>query len=240
MLDSSCSESVSPPSSTATSALADRRRGSPRRSSKSACRYCDEFPHLSRTCSSSAASSAGRDDRVRPLAEAGAVGDGNAEQLGDHRDRQREGELADRSISPRASVRRALVGDLLDPRPQLLDHPRRERLRDQAAQAAVVVAVAVEHVAVDELEGRQHRLRGQLVLRQREPLVADEALVVEQHRGGVLVAGDEPDHALAVDAGLADDRVMLAHLREDALRIGAKLRPVQVVLALRRRHFQPA
>ena len=183
----------------------------------------------------------GRDDRVRPLLEASVVAVRYSQHLGDHRDREREGVLGGEIHLPaRLHSVQQLVGDRLDPRAQLLDHFRRERLRDQAAQAAVVVAVAVEHVVLDQLEGRQHRLRGQLLLGQREPLVADETLVVEQHRGGVLVSGDEPDHALAVDAGLADDGIMLAHLREDPLRIGAELRPVQVVLALRRRHFQPA
>ena len=53
----------------------------------------------------------------------------------------------------------------------------------------------------------------QLLLGQGEPGVADEALVVEQHRGDVVVARDEPDHRLAVDPGLAEDRIVLAHLR---------------------------
>jgi len=61
-------------------------------------------------------------------------------------------------ISPAAEWRLAieqLVDNGDDPRPQLLDHPRRERLRDEAAQAPVVVTVALEHVAVDE----RHRVR---------------------------------------------------------------------------------
>jgi hypothetical protein len=58
----------------------------------------------------------------------------------------------------------------------------------------------------------------------------------EEDRGDVVVTRDEPDRSLAVDAGLADNRVVLAHLREDAGRIRAQLGAIEVVLALRRGH----
>ena len=113
---------------------------------------------------------------------------GDAEHLRDHGDRERERVLGGEIHLPaRLDGVQQLVRDRLDPRAQLLDHFRCERLRDEAAESAVVVAVPVEHVVLDQLEGRRHRSCGQLLLGQREPLVADEALVVEQHRGGVLV-----------------------------------------------------
>ena len=59
----------------------------------------------------------------------------------------------------------------------------------------------------------------------REPGIADEALVVEEHRGHVVVSRDEPDRSLAVEAGLAQDGILVAHLREDAGRIRAELGP---------------
>jgi hypothetical protein len=75
---------------------------------------------------------------------------------------------------------------------------------------------------------------------QRVARVAHEVLVVEEDRGDVVVTRDEPDRSLAVDAGLADNRVVLAHLREDAGRIRAQLGAIEVVLALRRGHHRPA
>ena len=59
MLDSSSSESVSPPSSTATSALTRSSPGSLRRSSKSACRYATKSAIKTPNRSSSSAVSAG-------------------------------------------------------------------------------------------------------------------------------------------------------------------------------------
>ena len=103
--------------------------------------------------------------RGRPLAKALAVGNGNAEQLGDHRDRQREGELRDEvHLAGGRDAVDQLVGDLLDPRPQPFDHARCERLRDEAAEAQVVFAVAVEHVAVDERD-ELRKLRAELIRR---------------------------------------------------------------------------
>ena len=100
----------------------------------------------------------------------------------------------------------------------------------------MVVAVAVEHVGVDRRHGRRRGLRRKLLLREREARIAHEALVVEQDRGDVLVPGDEPDHRLAVDAGLAEDRIVLAHARERGVGVAAELVPVEVVLPRRRRH----
>ena len=101
----------------------------------------------------------------------------------------------------------------------------------------MVVAVAIEHVVVDRLQRRGQLLRGELLLRQREPGIADEALVVQQDGGDVVVARDEPDQRLAVEARLAQNGVVLAHLPEGALRIGSELRAVEVVLPLRGRHL---
>src|SRR5579884_685796 len=99
----------------------------------------------------------------------------------------------------------------------------------------MVVTVAVEHVAVDE--GDELRdLAAEPFRRQREPRIADEALVVEQHRLRVLVARHEPDRRLAVDPRLAEHRILLAHPRESRVRVGAEGVAVEVVLAGRRRH----
>ena len=89
-----------------------------------------------------------------------------------------------RSISPsRLDGVDQVVGDLLDARPELLDHPRRERLRHEPAQPPVVVAVLVEHVLLDERErlGRPLDSAASCSGVERERRVPDEALVVEQH-----------------------------------------------------------
>ena len=225
MPKSSASLSASSSSRAASSALTRSSRGSARRAAKRSGQVGDELAHLVEEPLQRLVVERRCDDRVRPLLEAGVVGTRHAEHLCDHRDRQRErvvgGEV---HLAARLDGVEQLVGDRLDPRAQLLDHPRRERLRDEAPEPAVVVAVPVEHVVLDQLEGRRQRLAAELLLGQREPRVADEALVVEQHAGGVLVPGDEPDHRLAVDPRLAEDGVVLAHLREDAVRIGAELR----------------
>ena len=102
----------------------------------------------------------------------------------------------------------------------------------------MVVAVAVEHVAVDE--GEERRRLTTLLRRQREPGIADEALVVEQHRSGVLVAGHPPDRRLAVEAGLAEDGVVRPHLREGGVRVGEEVGAVEVVLAALGHHAADA
>ena len=139
---------------------------------------------------------------------------------------------AERSIEPRGLDRvEQLVRDLLDAGAQPLDHPRCERLRHEPPQSAVVVAVAVQHVVLDRRRdaGRRHGV--ELLGGEREPVVADEALVVEQDGGHVFVPRHEPDLRLAVEAGLAEHRIVLAHLREDAVGVGPELGAVEVVLA---------
>jgi hypothetical protein len=130
-----------------------------------------------------------------------------------------------------------LVGDRLDPRAQLLDHLRRERLRHEPPQAPVVVAVAIEHVVLDRAERREEVApRLELLGGQRVARVAHEALVVEQHGRDVVVAGDEPDRGGAVEARLREDRVVRPHAGEDRVGIGAEGGAVEVVLALGDRH----
>ena len=101
----------------------------------------------------------------------------------------------------------------------------------------MVVAVAVQHVVLDRLQPRRAQLlRFDLRRRQREPRITDEPLVVEENRGDVVVLRDEPDRRLAVEAGLVQDRLALADLREDGVGIGAELGGIEVVLAPGRRH----
>ena len=94
----------------------------------------DELAHLAEEALQRLRPDRRRDDRVRPLLEAVLVGVRDAEQLRDHRDRERERVLG-REVHRAARLDRVdqLVRDLLDPRAQLLDHPGRERLRHESA-----------------------------------------------------------------------------------------------------------
>ena len=238
MLDSSSSESVSPPSSTATSALTRSSPGSFAPLSEERVQVLDEVAHQSVEPLQLGGRERRPHHRVRPLAEAVAVGDGDAEQLGDHRDRQRERERRDElhlavgddgSISPSAiswirgrscSIIRGV---------NAFETRRRRRRWSSPSRLSMLLSMKRERTPGGRL-GRQ------LLRRQREPRVADEALVVEQHRLRVVVARHEPDRRLAVDPGLAEDGVVLAHLREGRVRVGAERVAVEVVLARGRRH----
>jgi len=57
--------------------------------------------------------------------------------------------------------------------------------------------------------------------RQRMVWVANEMRLVAQQALDVVVASQEPDRGMAVEAGLAKDRVVLAHAGED--RVGVAL-----------------
>ena len=77
---------------------------------------------------------------VRPYAEAISILGRDAEQLGDHRDRKREREVVHELHAAFGSDSvDEVVGDLLDPRSQALDHARRKRLRHELSQATVAV-----------------------------------------------------------------------------------------------------
>ena len=101
----------------------------------------------------------------------------------------------------------------------------------------MILAVAVQHVVVDRLERRwRRRHRFELLGREREAVVADEALVVDEYRRDVFVACDEPDHRLAVESRLAENGIVLAHGREDRVRVRPELGAVELVFALHDGH----
>ena len=179
----------------------------------------------------------GRDDRVRPGPEPFLIGGRHAEELGDDGNRQRKRVLRrEVHLTARLDGVEQLVGDRLDARPQLLDHPRREGLRHESPQAAVIVAVSVQHVVLERLHGGRGSALRELFRGQSEARIAHEALVVEKNGGDVVVARHEPDHRLAVDSRLAEDGVVRPHRGEDRVRIRAEGRSVEVVLPLGRGH----
>jgi hypothetical protein len=86
-----------------------------------------------------------REERVGPVAKLSAVGRRDAKHLRDDGDRQWKGVVVDHVHFPAGGNRiQERVGDRLDARPQLLDHPRRERLGDQPPEPRVVGWVAVQ------------------------------------------------------------------------------------------------
>ena len=120
---------------------------------------------------------------------------GHAEQLADHRDRQRVGERRDQVglavLGERGGeVVEEPVGDLLDPGRERVDPAAGERPGDQPAQPGVVGRVAVQQVAVH----RGARRRAAAGLRAASGRALDQARVGERRADGV-VAGDEPRRA---------------------------------------------
>src|SRR6266540_2476677 len=174
-----------------------------------------------------------RDDLIRPAPKVVAVADRDAQQLGDHRDWKRKGELVDKlHLASRLDRINQLVRDLLDPRAQLLDHPWRERLGHEPAQPAVIIPVLVQHVSVDEGKRFRHpaRVSLQLVRRERECQIADEALVIEENGNGVVMARDEPEHGLPVNPGLAQDWILRTHPLKRCVGLRAETVAIEVVL----------
>jgi hypothetical protein len=93
---------------------------------------------------------AGRQRRVAPDAELRPVGDRDAEQLADHRDRDGQ-RIAVDEVGGRAGrlhVRDQPGRQRSDPRPEQLDAPHGERLRDQRPQPRVVGWVHLQDAAV--------------------------------------------------------------------------------------------
>ena len=100
----------------------------------------------------------------------------NAEQLADHRDRKREGEVADHVEAPRFPQRRQqLLGHLGDARAELLDGARGERLADQSTQPGVVGSV-------HEQEDLRQHLTGDVGHRGGVALVAAPARLAQDRR----------------------------------------------------------
>ncbi len=149
-------------------------------------------------------------------AELRAVQLGHAQQLADHRDRQRVREGV-HQVGPAARQHRVeqFVGDLLDPRLQFLHAARGEGARDQRAQPGVLGRVGDQQVLADEpfVEELQADPGG----------VLGQARVAER-RAGLLVADDEPCLVMGVDSRQPHPvhRPALAQERVHRMRVGAE------------------
>ena len=134
-------------------------------------------------------------ERVRPAAHLVPVAVGHAEHLRDDRERQGEREVADDVglILGRHRVQRG-VDELLDPRPQLVDHLRREGLRHQPAQAGVVGWVDVEDRVRAPFLGLGRRLLGEHLHARRRRGVVDlhAERRVAQNAHDVVVPEEDP------------------------------------------------
>ena len=117
----------------------------------------------------------GRDDRLRPDVELVPVGEGHPEQLTDHLDRQRSGEVLDQ-VDRRPGRHHGidqLVGDLPGPGPELLDPTGGERLGDQPPQPGVLRRIHRQDAALD-LPRSQPRLVPADAGRPTEPRVTED------------------------------------------------------------------
>ena len=151
-----------------------------------------------------------------PRLEALVVLDGDAEHLADDGHGQRIRELLDQVHRPRAlDSREQAVDDLLDVRPESLDHARGERLADEAPQPRVVRGVAIQHRQPDagrdgHAEARRHE-RGDRLLGETR---------VAQYRHDVLVPGEHPEPEGTVVDGILGAQAMVGGIGiSDELRI---------------------
>ncbi len=143
---------------------------------------------------------------------------GHPEELADDRHGQRVGEGLD-EVDVAVHPVEQPGGDLLDPWPEPLDRPGRERLADQPPQPGVVGRIAVEHVG-GELGGLHPRVgRGRGAM---HGLADGRRVLAEPGVGeglpGVVVAGDEP-HADPVGHHDLDGGALGAQRAVDAVRI---------------------
>jgi hypothetical protein len=141
---------------------------------------------------------AGASSVVNQAPELGPVGFGDAEQLADHGERQREGEARDQvddGVAAAVQLVEQVVDDRLDPRAQRGDPRAAERGGGQRAQPGVVGRVDAEHVPGERGAGQalgDHRA----VAGERGVHVLGQPRVVE--RGPCLGVADDEPGALAV------------------------------------------
>jgi len=130
-------------------------------------------------------------DVGRPRAEQTAIDFRHAEQLGDDRDGERLGDRRDEvELGPFDAIDESL-DDPRDGCAQGLDHPRRERLRDQASHPRVVGRLHIEDAGSDQtperLVPRGLRLPPHLLVR-RAVQVGTTHTPVPQQRVHVLIS----------------------------------------------------
>jgi hypothetical protein len=122
---------------------------------------------------------------------------GDAEQLTDDRERQRErerGHQVDLAIRAHGGDGiEEIVDDRVHPRPQPFDPANRERGRHQATQTGVIRRVDVEHVPGEHRAGkalrhhvRTHRQRGMHVLGEPGIVQRGAGLVIANHQPRVM------------------------------------------------------
>ena len=154
----------------------------------------------------------GLDQRVRPLPHLVPVGLRHAEHLGDHREGQRERQVADH-VHPAVGLHpvQHLVDQRLDALVEGFDPPGGERLLGQAPDPGVVGRVEVQDgpgasFAALVAGGFDHRGAGI----KRRVLVLDRHPGFPQDPGAVLVAGDRPrpDRVVVHRRLLAQDPIL--------------------------------
>jgi hypothetical protein len=160
------------------------------------------------------------EQRGEPGPELVPVWSGDAEQLADHGERQREGEAGDQvddGLAVRFEVVQQPVGDRLDPWPEGGDPRPAERRGGQPAQPGVVGRVGAEHVPGEGGAGQalgDHRAvpgqRGVHVLGQAGVGEGGPGLLVPDDQPGAVPVGqgDLVHRAVGLDAGEQRVRVV--------------------------------
>src|SRR5918996_1015545 len=159
-------------------------------------------------------------DLGRPRTEVVAIGLGDAQQLGDHRHRERLGHRGDQiDLAGAEDLLNQPVHQPLDGRPELLDPTGGERLGHQPADAGVVWRLHVEDPLPDRVPDprREQRIpgathlpvRGQMEIGASEPPVAQQPV-------DVLVVRDDP----LLGLGVVDDPAGSAQLGVRGIRVG--------------------
>src|SRR5918996_590461 len=159
-------------------------------------------------------------DLGRPRTEVVAIGLGDAQQLGDHRHRERLGHRGDQiDLAGAEDLLNQPVHQPLDGRPELLDPAGGERLGHQPADAGVVWRLHVEDAVPDQVPERRREqrilrathlpVRGQMEIGASKPPVAQQPV-------DVLVVRDDP----LLGLGVVDDPAGSAKLGVRGIRVG--------------------
>ena len=116
---------------------------------------------------------------------------GHPEHVADHAGGYRKGEFGDHvgGLRTGEDLVDALVGDLLDHRPQALDTPEGERFGQHPAEAGVLLGIGGEHRPGPLVDGRQHVL---VPVREALAAVVDADTRVREQRPGHLVPRHQP------------------------------------------------
>ena len=163
----------------------------------------------------------GERDLFAPRAALLVILVGHAQQFADHRDGDEVGELRDEIGVRSGQWREQVVDDLLHVRAQLLDDPRAEDARHDAAQPRVIGRVHEDHHLAERL---QHRapLEARVVAHEFGRLALPEGRRAECKRARV-VAREDPRPRFAAEDGIEGAEFVVQRVRIAGIRLREQL-----------------